>query len=104
MSAPGGYRDRNRTCRVKGCDKPAETVVGCRVRFPSPDDADSRGLASVNVTLVFCRGHAADAIQGIRDREVKVGSRTMDGAGVRRFEQFLETGTTDEGGHDETAA
>lgn len=89
MSDPlKAYRD-DRSCRVKGCARPATTVVPARFRFPSADNGDARGLAAVNMTFVFCRDHAADAISAIRDREGSVGARSADGAGVRAFERFL---------------
>lgn len=89
MSDPlKSYRD-DRSCRVKGCDRPAVVVVPTRIRFPSSDNADPRGLASVNVSIVFCREHSADAIAAIRDQQCRVGARSADGAGVRAFERFL---------------
>jgi len=83
-----GYR-ADRSCRVKGCQRPATVVVPARIRFPSSDDADARGLAAVNMTIVFCREHSADAITAIRDQQCRVGARAADGAGVRAFDRFL---------------
>lgn len=81
--------ETDRTCRVKGCQNPATTVFPTRVRFRSPEGADSRGFVQVNVTLVFCHGHAADAVRAIREGDLRMGRRTLNGAGLRRFQRFL---------------
>ena len=89
MSDPLDSYRGPRSCRVKGCERPATTVVPARFRFPSSDNGDARGLAAVNMTFVFCREHAADTIAAIRDQQGRVGARSADGAGVRAFERFL---------------
>lgn len=86
---PAEAYQRDRSCRVKGCQEPATVVVPARFRFPSTDHADPSGLAAVNMTFVFCKGHAADSIQAIRDQQGRVGARSADGAGVRAFQRFL---------------
>lgn len=83
------YR-RNRTCRVRGCQRPAAKVFPTRVRFPSPDNGDVAGNAAIAVTLVLCDQHAADAVAGMRDRTATISRTTISGAALRVFEQYLD--------------
>lgn len=86
------YRGDGTDCRVQGCSEPGTVVVGTKIQFPSKDAGDPMGRARVNVTLVLCRGHSADLLTALRDREATVSRRGLSESNVRAFERFTKGG------------